>query len=48
MNWLWYVSNPNGCCVLIVKAILILMLYIDKVRPRFMSPVAYTLMNSNF
>ena len=34
--------------VLIIQAILILMPYIDKARPRLMSPVAYALINPNF
>ena len=47
-NWLWYGSNANGYCVLIIQAILILMPYIDKARPRLMSPVAYAVINPNF
>ena len=47
-NWLWHGLNPNGYCVLIVQAILILMLYIDKAMPRLMSPVAYGLINPTF
>ena len=34
--------------VLIIQAILILMPYIDKARPRLMSPVAYALIPTNF
>ena len=41
-------SNPNGYCVPIVQSILILMLYVDKARPRLMSPVAYALINPTF
>ena len=37
--------KPNGYCVPIVQAILILMLYVDKARPRLISPVAYALIN---
>ena len=47
-NWQWHGSNPNGYCFLIVQAILILMLYIDKARPRLMFPVAYALINPTF